>query len=344
MSSYLSALSGIPGAGAWEQVLPLVFMLLLGLSLLVYVVLDGYDLGVGILFGAATPAEQNRMMASIGPFWDANETWLVLGIGLLLTAFPAAHGVILSNLYLPVAAMLFGLILRGVAFDFRSKAPAEQKALWSRTFQAGSLIAALSQGYMLGMYVLGFKSGLWNHLFAAGVGVSLAFGYVLMGSTWVLMKCSDVLRDKAKAWARAGLAGAAGGIAGLSVATPLASTAIFERWFSMPVFLYLCPIPLLTLVLFWKLHKALKAKTSLPSASAPFFLSTGILVLAFIGLAVSIFPFIVVDQLTVWQAAASTEALNAIALGAAIVLPAIIGYTCFVYWLFRGKTDEVAYP
>lgn len=344
MSTYLSTLSGMPEMSTWAQALPLVFVFLLGISLLVYVILDGYDLGVGILFGHATPAEQDRMMASIGPFWDANETWLVLGIGLLLTAFPSAHGVVLSSLYLPVATMLLGLILRGVAFDFRSKAPVSQKVLWSRTFQLGSLVAALSQGYMLGMYVLGFKGGLWNQLFAAGVGVSLAFGYVLMGSTWILMKCSDTLREKAKAWARAGLAGAAGGIAALSVATPLASVSIYERWFSMPVFVYLCPIPLLTLLLFWKLHKGLKVGSTLKSTSAPFFLSVGILVLAFIGLAVSIFPYIVVEQLTVWQAAASTQALTAIALGAAVVLPAIIGYTCFVYWVFRGKTDELAYP
>ena len=341
---------GVPGTPNYPttltlpEILPLVFLVLMGLSMLVYVVLDGYDLGVGILFGFATPAEQDKMMASIGPFWDANETWLVLGVGLLLTAFPVAHGLVLTHLYLPVALMLLGLILRGVAFDFRSKAALEQKVLWSRVFQAGALIATLAQGYMLGRYITGFKPGWLSTLFAACVGVALVFGYVLMGSTWVLMKCNDHLQVKATRWARAGLVGAALGVAVISVATPLASSTISARWFSFPLILFLCPIPLLTLTLFWRLHRSLTPQALGSSTRRPFLLSVGILTLAFTGLAVSILPFVVVDSLTVWEAAASYEALTAIAWGAVIVLPAIIAYTCFVYWLFRGKTDDVAYP
>ena len=209
-----------PPTLTWPEILPLVFLVLMGLSMLVYVVLDGYDLGVGILFGFATPAEQDKMMASIGPFWDANETWLVLGVGLLLTAFPVAHGLVLTHLYLPVALMLLGLILRGVAFDIRSKAALEQKVLWSRVFQAGALIATVAQGYMLGRYVTGFKPGWLSTLFAACVGVALVFGYVLMGSTWVLMKCNYQLQVKATRPARAGLVGAALGVAVISVVTP----------------------------------------------------------------------------------------------------------------------------
>src|SRR5688572_4311052 len=157
--------------------LPVVFTVLMGLAILAYVVLDGYDLGVGMLLPAADRDEQNRMVASIGPFWDANETWLVLGVGLLLVAFPVAHGVILGALYLPVAVMLIGLILRGVAFDFRAKAHDEHRGLWNAAFSFGSLVAALAQGYMIGRYILGFESGAVPHLFAAFIALSLAAGY-----------------------------------------------------------------------------------------------------------------------------------------------------------------------
>ena len=168
--------------------LPVVFTGLMGLSMLLYVVLDGYDLGVGMLMPRATPAEKDVMIASIGPFWDANETWLVLGVGILLVAFPKAHGLVLTELYLPVMLMLIGLILRGVAFDFRVKAKAVRKPMWDWLFFTGSTLASATQGWMLGRYISGFGEG-WNYpLFAAAIAVALPMAYVLLGATWLIMK------------------------------------------------------------------------------------------------------------------------------------------------------------
>ena len=182
---------------AW---LPLIFMGLMALAMLVYVVLDGYDLGVGMLVPFADNPGKDRMVASIGPFWDANETWLVLGVGLLLVAFPVAHGVILGALYLPVLVMLLGLILRGVAFDFRAKAHDEHRVLWNAAFSVGSLAAALAQGYMVGRYVVGFEPGLVPVVFAAFIGLCLAAGYTLLGATWLLLKMEGPLVRQAAGW------------------------------------------------------------------------------------------------------------------------------------------------
>jgi cytochrome d ubiquinol oxidase subunit II len=185
--------------GQW---LPLAFAGLMGLAMLIYAVLDGYDLGVGMLMKAATDEEKDVMIASIGPFWDANETWLVLGVGLLLVAFPLAHGIILSNLYLPVALMLIGLIMRGVAFDFRAKAKAGHKHAWNNAFFGGSLLTALAQGYMLGSYILGFEKSYNAFGFSMLVGICVAAGYCLIGSSWLIMKTEHELQRKAVHWAR----------------------------------------------------------------------------------------------------------------------------------------------
>jgi cytochrome d ubiquinol oxidase subunit II len=168
--------------------LPLAFMLIMGLAILAYVILDGFDLGVGLLLQLGNEEQKDTMIASIGPFWDANETWLVLGIGILLVAFPVAHGVVLGALYLPVALMLVGLTLRGVAFDFRVKAKDEHKATWDFTFFAGSLLASLAQGFMLGRVVTGFTQDLWSYLFACLIALGMASGYALLGSTWLIIK------------------------------------------------------------------------------------------------------------------------------------------------------------
>ena len=172
-------------AGQW---LPVVFLGLMGLAMLIYVLLDGYDLGVGLLLHRASDEHKDTMIASIGPFWDANETWLVLGVGILLIAFPKAHGMVLTALYLPVALMLVGLILRGVAFDFRVKARADHKPLWNRAFFAGSGLAALSQGWMLGRYITGFAEGVEFTLFAAAISLLLPAAYVLLGAAWLILK------------------------------------------------------------------------------------------------------------------------------------------------------------
>ena len=186
----------------FEQSLPLIFGALMGLSMLVYVISDGYDLGVGMLMPRADEAEKDVLIASIGPFWDANETWLVLGVGILLVAFPKAHGLVLGQLYLPVVLMLIGLTLRGVAFDFRVKARDAHKASWDRLFFAGSMLASLAQGWMLGRYISGFGEG-WNYpVFAAAIALALPAAYVLMGAAWLIMKTEGELQAKAIRWAR----------------------------------------------------------------------------------------------------------------------------------------------
>ena len=185
--------------------LPVVFTGLMGLSMLLYVVLDGYDLGVGMLLRQADDAQKDTMIASIGPFWDANETWLVLGVGLLLVAFPMAHGAILGALYLPVTFMLIGLILRGVAFDFRVKVHAQHKPMWNVAFYAGSLLAALSQGFMLGLYITGLKYNLIGVVFGMVIALCLVAGYMLLGAGWLIIKTEGELRARAIAWAQRSL-------------------------------------------------------------------------------------------------------------------------------------------
>jgi cytochrome d ubiquinol oxidase subunit II len=212
-----------------ETLLPVIFMAVMGLALLAYVVLDGYDLGVGMLMHRANDAEKDTMVASIGPFWDANETWLVLGVGLLLIAFPKAQGVVLTALYLPTAAMLIGLILRGVAFDFRVKARAHHKPLWDRAFMAGSAIAALAQGWMLGRYVTGFADGALATGFAAAIALTLPAAYVMLGATWLVMKTDGALQAKAVRWAKLAWAPMVAGIVLISLATPLVSATVRER-------------------------------------------------------------------------------------------------------------------
>lgn len=328
--------------GGW---LPPVFMVLMGVAMLVYVVLDGYDLGVGVLLTAADDDDKDRMIASIGPFWDANETWLVLGVGILLTAFPLAHGLILGELYLPVAVMLGGLILRGVAFDFRVKAAAAHRAAWNRAFFAGSLIAAFAQGVMLGQYVTGFDRSPWVVAFDAFVGIGLVAGYVLLGASWLLIKTTGELQLRAAAWARLSLVFTAAGIAAISLMTPMVSTRIFERWFSLPNLLLLAPIPLVTAGLFVLIAVTLRR---LPRPDdryewVPFAGTVAIFALAFCGLAFSMVPYLVVDRMDIWQAAAAPESLRVILWGAAVVLPMIAAYTAYSYYVFRGKASELRY-
>ncbi|HVL56157.1 MAG TPA: cytochrome d ubiquinol oxidase subunit II [Burkholderiaceae bacterium] len=332
-----------------EGWLPLAFYGLMGLAVLIYVVLDGYDLGVGILLRRADEAQKDVMISSIGPFWDANETWLVLGIGLLLVAFPIAHGVILTALYLPVAAMLLGLILRGVAFDFRVKARAQQKPLWDSAFYGGSLIASVAQGMMLGYTVTGFDTGWAATTFALFIGLSLSAGYCLIGAGWLLMKTEDELQLRAVRWARNSLWLTGAGIAAVSIATPFVSERIFERWFSLPNLVLLAPIPITTAALFFiillslrRLDRRLRDGDE-EGIWVPFACTVGIFILAFYGLAYSLFPYLVVDRLTMWEAASAPESLMIILIGTLIVLPAIIGYTIYAYFVFWGKARELTY-
>jgi cytochrome d ubiquinol oxidase subunit II len=329
--------------------LPLVFLALMGVAMMAYVILDGFDLGVGILLRRASDNDKDTMIASIGPFWDANETWLVLGVGILLVAFPMAHGIILGELYLPVALMLAGLILRGVAFDFRVKARDDHKHAWNMAFYGGSVLATFAQGLMIGLYIVGFQYGAAQLAFAAFTGLGLLAGYALLGATWLIMKAEDSLQLRAIAWARGSMLLCALGVAAVSVVTPLVSQQIFDKWFSFPEILLLAPIPAVTAALFVLTYLILR---KLPGLLAdgnhtfcwiPFAATVGIFLLAFNGLAYSLFPYLLVDRMTIWQAASAPESLKIILIGVVVVLPTIVGYTVYSYRVFWGKAQPLSY-
>lgn len=326
------------------ETLPVAFLALMGAAMLAYVVLDGYDLGVGMLLPAVDRPDKDTMIASIGPFWDANETWLVLGVGILLIAFPIAHGMVLGALYLPVALMLVGLVLRGVAFDFRVKARDRWKPAWDRAFFAGSLLAAASQGWMLGRYVTGLEHGVPQTAFAAAIAVLLPVAYVLIGACWLVMKTEGALQARAIGWARRAWPGLVLGMGAISVATPLVSATVRERWFAMPELILLLPIPLVTVAALLGVRAALRPAIAASSwCWLPFALVIGVFVLGAFGLAYSLFPYVVIDRLTVWEAASAPEALAVIAIGCAITVPAIVGYTVLSYRVFRGKATPLDY-
>jgi len=328
-----------------EYWLPLFFVGAMGLSLLIYVVLDGYDLGIGLLLPLATDDEKDMMISSIGPFWDANETWIVLGVGILLIAFPQAHGIILTTLYIPVTLMLMGLILRGIAFDFRVKAGEKNKVMWNRLFFLGSLLASVCQGWMLGSYITGLNGSFVNTLFAALIALTLPALYIMLGAAWLLCKTTDTLFEKAIGWAKKAILPMGLALLLVSIATPLVSNTIAEKWFSLPNAIGLAPIPLMTTIIFFGLIWLLREKQNLYNGNE-WLLFTGLIficVLAAIGLAYSIFPEIIIGRLNIWDAASSTKSLLFTFWGTAITLPAIIGYTIFVYRIFSGKSVNLSY-
>ena len=325
--------------------LPFIFMLLMGLAILAYVILDGFDLGVGILLPLATREEQDMMVASIGPFWDANETWLVLGVGILLVAFPHAHGVILTALYLPVALMLICLILRGVAFELRVKATGWHQTLWNRLFFVGSLGTAIAQGVMLAGVVTGFAEGPLYGAFRLLVGIGLAGGYALLGAAWLVIKLEGDVHVRALAWTKLAAVFAAAGVAAISLTTPFASATIMQKWFVWPRVIGLSILPLLTAATFagiW--FSAIRLQHGRSRREwLPFVLAVWIYVFAFAGLAYSMYPYLVLDRMTIWQAAAAQSSLMFVFVGACIVLPLIVGYTIFAYRVFWGKAKELTY-
>lgn len=324
---------------------PYTFAFLMGLSMLIYAILDGYDLGVGMLIDSANSHEKDRMIASIGPFWDANETWLILGVGLLLVAFPMAHGVILTNLYLPVAVMLFGLIFRGVAFDFRAKVPYQQKWRWNNRFFYGSLLTSLAQGYMLGAYIIGFEQSWAGIMFSCLIAVALASAYCLIGACWLIMKCEGSLQKKAVGWAKYHLINSVVGLIAVSAVTPLISERIFYKWFSFPEILFLAPIPLCAGFLILGLYMLLR-HMPFPKDQyfwLPFIITVWIYILSFAGLGYSFFPYIVPEQMTILEAAAAPESLFIMLIGALIVLPVLLAYTALAYYVFHGKATELSY-
>jgi len=329
-----------------ETALPLIFVAVMGLSLLLYVILDGYDLGVGLLLPFGDDQEKDVMIASIGPFWDANETWIVMGIGVLLIAFPTAHGIILTKLYLPATVMLLGLILRGVAFDFRVKAGDDKKAMWNRFFFIGSLVASMAQGWMLGSYITGLSGSLTNTVFSILIALCLPALYCVLGATWLMIKTEGDLFAKAVGWARSSVLPMAAGLFLVSIATPMVSSVIAQRWFQLPNFIGLMPIPVSSGIALILLAVLLRRDVESLRALNPWYLficPVIICLMAALGLAYSIFPDIIIGQMTIWQAAAHPSALQFTLYGVIIALPCIIAYTIFLYKVFAGKATALSY-
>ena len=338
-----------------ELDLPLIWGLLIAAAVMLYVLLDGMDLGIGMLTGfAKDDDERNLMTATIEPVWDGNETWLILGGGGLFAAFPLAYAILMPAFYLPVLLMLAALIFRGVAFEFRHKAVRKPtKLFWNGAFFYGSLTAALAQGLILGGFIQGvtvegrsFAGGAFDWLtpFSLLVAVSVAIGYILLGACWLVLKTEGDVQRRARNRGKIALVGVAVCFAAVSLATLSIDPRVTERWgFSMAEIefakiLPLSPIPLIGLVLTVLVWRDLSGKVSAPDWR-PYVLSAGIFLSGYLGLAVSLFPNIVPFEIDIWQAAARDNALMLMFVGAAVMLPVILIYTGYVYSLFWGKVD-----
>ncbi len=322
--------------------LPVVWAALIGVGVVMYVLLDGFDLGIGLLFlTGADEEERDVMMNSIAPYWDGNETWLVLGGAGLLVAFPLAYAIIMPALYLPLIVMLLALVFRGVAFEFRFVSKPRHRS-WDWSFALGSTVAAFCQGLVLGGYVQGidikggqFAGGSFDWLkpFPVVCGFGLIAGYALLGASWLMMKTDGRVAERARLHAEAALVSTLIFIAIVSLWTPLAFERIAERWFAGERLLYLWPVPFLmgaaAIVAWLGIHRGAGAQAFL-SAMALF-------MLCFLGLAISTFPYLVPPSLTIWQAAAVPQSQIFSLIGALLFLPLVLAYTAFVYWTFRGK-------
>ena len=326
--------------------LPLLWFGIIAIAIFLYILLDGFDLGVGILFPFA-PTDQcrDRMMNSIAPFWDGNETWLVLGGGGLLAAFPLAFVILMPALYIPIILMLLGLIFRGVAFEFRFKASGKSQRIWDVSFHFGSALAALMQGMIIGAIVQGievegrsYAGGAfdWLNAYSLMNGVGLLFGYALLGATWLVIKTDG----ETQAWARKSAAYAIGfvalALAAVSISVPIMNPDIRSLWFSMPNFFLLAPIPTasgIMLVIIWRdLHTDREVR--------PFLLSFGVFLTGYLGIAISMWPYVVPFAVTYRQAAATPESQSLLLVGTAVMLPLILAYIGYCYYVFRGKASH----
>jgi len=332
-----------------EWWLPLIWFAVIAVAIFMYVLLDGFDLGIGILFPfAGSDQDRDLMMNSVAPIWDGNETWLVLGGGGLLVSFPLVYATALSAFYIPVIVMLIALVFRGVAFEFRFKAE-RSRFLWDWGFFGGSLLASFAQGVILGAFVRGvevegttFAGGVmdWLSWFSIFTGVAVAIGYTLLGAAWLIVKTEGPLQTWTFRLLRPLTVGLIASIVIVSIWTPLMDEAIAERWFSWPNMLYLSPVPILTAVLAVWLWRAESRNAELP----PFLLTLGLFLLSFTGLAISIFPNILPPAVTIWDAAAAPSTQLFMLVGVIILLPLVLGYTAYSYYVFRGKvTPETGY-
>jgi cytochrome bd ubiquinol oxidase subunit II len=323
--------------------LPLLWALIIGFGLMMYVVMDGFDLGIGILFPFIPDREHcDVMVNTVAPVWDGNETWLVLGGAAMMAAFPLAYSVILSALYLPLMFMLAGLIWRGVGFEFRFKADVSHRPFWDRAFAFGSYIATFCQGVALGAFINGiavtdgsYAGGTFDWLtpFSLFTGFGLLVAYALLGSTWLIMKTEGALQRRMKVLARAATLVLLLTIAIVSLWTPLSHPDVAARWFKLPNFLFFSPVPLLVLLVTWAIFHTLKRDTH----ATPFLLTLLLLFLGYSGLAISLWPHIIPPAISIWDAASPPQSMGFALLGALFVIPFILGYTAWAYYVFRGK-------
>ncbi len=325
--------------------LALIWALLIAFAVLAYVILDGFDLGLGILFPfMRSTAQRDTAMNSVAPVWDGNETWLILGGGGLFAVFPLAYAVIMPALYAPIIAMLLGLIFRGVAFEFRWKTE-RYKWVWDWSFALGSLVAAFAQGLTLGALVQGievagraYAGGWWDWLtpFSLLAGCAVVVGYSLLGATWLILKTEGSLQQQAYGWAWTTGVGTLILIGIVSLWTPFLDDVFMQRWFAFPAILYAAPVPLMVLAAAYSLYQGLKLRRELQ----PFLSALALFVLSFIGLGIGFYPYIVPHSITIWDAAAPDSSLMFLLVGASVLLPLILAYTAYSYWVFRGKIKE----
>ena len=327
--------------------LPLIWALLIAFAVLAYVVMDGFDLGVGILFPLfANTRERDTVMNSVAPVWDGNETWLVLGGGGLFAVFPLAYAVLMPALYAPVVAMLLGLVLRGVAFEFRWKTE-RGKFIWDWAFFGGSLVAAFAQGVMVGAIVQGIKvSGRayaggwfdWFSPFSLMTGVAVTVGYALLGATWLILKTDGSVQQRAYGFASVLALGQLASIAVISIWTPLLQPEYLALWLSLPAILYAAAVAVLLPIVSARLILSIRNRHEIE----PFLASLALFLLSFAGLGISLYPNIVPPSITIWQAASPDNSLAFLLTGAVVLIPMILAYTAYSYWVFRGKVDSQA--
>lgn len=328
--------------------LTIIWAFIIAFAVFAYVVMDGFDLGIGIIFPAlGRGAERDKAMNSVAPVWDGNETWLVLGGGGLLAAFPLAYAIILPAIYPPIIAMLLGLVLRGVAFEGRWRDPNHQP-FWDFAFTAGSFVAAFAQGVTLGALLQGvevegraYAGGWldWLSAYSVLTGIGTVIGYGLLGSTWLIMKTEGPVQDHAFRMSWKLFPATLLALGAVSLYTPFLEAEYFARWFTFPSVLFSAQVPLLVAVIAFLLFRALQKRHDY----APFLLTLALFLLGMIGLGISMFPYVVPDEVTIWDAATHPSSQLFMLVGTLFIVPLIIGYTAWAYWVFRGKVGDEGY-
>jgi cytochrome d ubiquinol oxidase subunit II len=323
--------------------LPVIWAIIIAFALMMYVVMDGFDLGIGILFPFIRDrGDRDTMVNTVAPVWDGNETWLVLGGATLMAVFPLAYSVLLSALYIPLFFMLAGLIWRGVSFEFRFKADETHRPFWDKAFAVGSYVATFSQGVTVGAFINGFTvtgasyeggSFDWLTPFSLFTGVGLLVAYALLGCTWLIMKTEGALQRRVKALARSATIILFAAIVIVSVWTPLAHSSIAARWFSLPNIVIFAPVPVLVAAATWAMLRVLKHEAQ----ASPFMLALLLLFLGYSGLAISLWPNIIPPAVSIREAAGPAESMGFTLVGALLVIPFILGYSAWSYYVFRGK-------